>query len=393
MQVEELKKQLRAIDLSLAACRKRQSPRTGFVHLFAADETAVDTIPLYENFCFAFALFRQKTGEAVLEGKQLLERLFAFQTESGNFPTYLHDFPRAWDHSLPLKIAPLLIHLLRSFGSVLGTDFKEVMESVLAKCLKFAVKRQEEKPYSFLWEQRLNALLGQPLTHPETDCFSAQDWSDWIVTCQIAGQTGPFPIPYNNALQAFLGPVVAQEKGEPRPEAIEWILADGDFTPRLLVEHPGQIAAVALLPFTTSSSIEESVSTTVNGLIWKGNKLHSLYAKREFDLPAGVEIGKELLFEAGLFVDLGAEIFINGQKGTVFRLGDLITIQTLERKIDCRFELVEGEGSFCGHILRANRPNQTACKGPLLYETFDWQVGVRTLRRSGACKIKLSLQV
>ena len=133
MSVDELKKQIRAVDLALAACRKRQSPRTGFVHLFAGEESSPDTIPIYENFLFAFALFRQKTAESVLEGKELVERLIGFQTECGNFPTYLHDFPRCWDHSLPLKVAPIAVQLLRAFGSVLGAELKALLEKSIEK--------------------------------------------------------------------------------------------------------------------------------------------------------------------------------------------------------------------------------------------------------------------
>src|SRR3990167_7288503 len=102
---EELKKQLRPIDLAVTAGRKRQSPRTGFVHMHP-DEAASDTIPIYENFCFVLALFRQKTAESVSEAKQLLERLLCFQTSNGNFPLYIHDYPRCWDLLLPLKLGP-----------------------------------------------------------------------------------------------------------------------------------------------------------------------------------------------------------------------------------------------------------------------------------------------
>lgn len=125
---EELKKRLKASDLAVAAGRKRQSPRTGFVHLFAADETATDTVPIYENFCFALALFRQKTGESVLEGKELIERLLAFQTETGSFPIYLHDYPRCWDPLMPLKIASLLLILVRHFSPVLGEELREKID-------------------------------------------------------------------------------------------------------------------------------------------------------------------------------------------------------------------------------------------------------------------------
>lgn len=412
MSVEELKKQIRAVDLALAACRKRQSPRTGFVHLFAGEEPSQDTIPVYENFLFAFALFRQKTAESVLEGKELVERLVGFQTECGNFPTYLHDFPRCWDHSLPLKIAPIAVHLLRAFGSILGAELKELLEKALGKMIRFAVSRNQEQPYSSVWQARLQALQGKAPAISETASFSAHDWFEWIVASQtFSPERTEYPIPYNPHLQLFLGAGGSQEKGEPKPVPVEWALAEQEesFSPRLALDHPGQIACAALLPFKTSAPALEPVSWDgAARLFWGGSKLHSLSLKSAakvtrsknaiqvvFDLPEGVELGRELLFEAALFVDHSpeTELFVCGKKGTVFRLGDPVRIQTPELQIECVFELLEGEGMFCGHLLRANRPGQVACKGPLLYETYDWQIGLRTLRRSQACKIQLTLKL
>lgn len=412
MSVEELKRLTRAVDLALAACRKRQSPRTGFVHLFAGEEPSQDTIPVYENFLFAFALFRQKTAESVLEGKELIERLIGFQTESGNFPTYLHDFPRCWDQSLPLKLAPIALHILRLFGAILGTELKSLLERALEKMLRFAADRNLHQAYSPLWQARLRALQGIAPAIPDTEAFIPQDWFDWIVASQAAcPEIREYPIPFNPQLQIFLGSGGAQEKGEPKPFPIEWALAEhaGEFSPRLICDHPGQIACAALLPFKTSAPASQTQSwDAASRLFWGGSKLHSLTLKPfakvfrsqnsvqvEFDLPEGVEIGRELLFEAGLFVDHSpeTELLIGGKKGTVFRLGETIRIQTPALQIECVFELLEGEGMFCGHLLRSNRPGQAACKGPLLYETYDWQIGLRTLRRSQACKIGLTLSL
>ena len=83
----------RLIDLAIASGRRRLSDQTSFVHLSYETEGAKhDTIPLFENFCYALGLFRSKLTEDIAEGKALLERLFAFEVE-GNFPVYLHEYP------------------------------------------------------------------------------------------------------------------------------------------------------------------------------------------------------------------------------------------------------------------------------------------------------------
>ncbi len=368
MIVEELKKQIRCLDLALTAGRKRQSPRTHLIH----DE---ETIPLYENFCFALALFRQKTTESVTEGKELIERLLAFQTAEGHFPIYLHDFPRCFDFQHSLRIAPILIYLLRLFGGVLG-ELKPKIESTLRSILA----KRPEKP---AWQNRVRACLGEPLLPVDTAPFSPAEWTDWLITAQLAGQTH-FSIPYDTELQLFQFDV--QEKGEPRPNPIEWLLAEPHFSPRLLRDHPHQILCAPLFPisFTPQTPPDSSFR-----LFWKGKTLHSLVAPSlVFNLPEAVEISRNDLFEAALFCDISSEteLFVEGRKATAFRLGDRVTIQTPTRTIHLVFELTEGSGDFCGHIFRANRPSQI-CKG---YEAYDWQIGLRTLRRSGPAQIKIS---
>lgn len=363
-------KQICLTDLAVSAGRKRQSSRTKFVH----DD---ETIPLYENFCFALALFRQKTAESVTEGKELINRLLSFQAPDGNFPVYLHDFPRCFNFHTSLKMAPILIYLLRLFGPLLG-ELKSKIEATLTLVLS-------KRPEKSIWENRYRACIGEPILPIDTTLLSPAEWTEWLITAQLAGQAH-FIVPYDETLQIFMGPACfdAQEKGEPRPSPMEWLLADGSFSPRLLRDHPHQILSAPLFPISfTSQLINDSFR-----LFWKGATIHSLVGKSlTFDLPGGVEIGKGDLFEAALFTDISPEtkLFVNGQKATTFQLEDQITIQTPTLTLHLHFELTQGSGDFSGHIFRANRPSQI-CKG---YEVYDWQIGLRTLRRQGPAQISV----
>lgn len=370
----ELRKQIRMIDLVVAAGKARQSERTRFVH-------QEEVIPLYENFCFAFALFRQKTTETVTEGKELIERLLAFQAPDGNFPVFLHDYPRCFDHQMGLRVAPILIYLLRQFGSVLG-ELKQKIEESLKKTLI----RRTEKP---LWENRYRACVNEPLLPIDTHLFSSKEWTEWLITAQLAGQTH-FSLPFDPDLQLLLTPHEIQEKGEPQPNPIEWLLADGHYAPRLLRDHPHQLWAAPLFPLTFTY---QPTASPFFRYQWKGESaLHTLSASSlVFALPEGVEMGRNDLFEATLFANASSEteITVNGRKATTFQFGDIITIATPTRTIEARFILTEGTGDFFGHIFKANRPSQIA-KG---YESFDWQIGMRTLRRSPKAQITLSIQL
>lgn len=377
MFTEDLKKQIRPIDLAVIAGQKRQSLRTGFVHLFPNEETT-DTIPIYENFCFAFALFRQKTAESVHLGKELIGKLLAFQNSDGHFPIYLHEFPRCYDFQMPFKIAPILIYLLRLFPTVLG-DLKIQIEGALAKSLS-------KPPEKSSWENRYRACLGLPLLPVDTSVFSSSDWTEWLITAQLAGET-EFAIPYDSSLQLLKVPSQfdIQERGEPRPNPVEWLLAGDPFSPRLLRDHPHQLLCAPLFPVSYTPTVPLETSFR---LFWNGSSLHSLVGKGViFDLPEGIEMGRHDLFEAALFCDISPEttLFIEDRKATSFRLGDKITIQTPQLTITLRFELTRGSGDFCGHIFRSNRPSQI-CKG---YEAYDWQIGLRTLRRSPTAQIQI----
>jgi hypothetical protein len=363
MTVEELKKQIKLTDLALAAGRKRRSLRTRFVH----DE---ETIPLYENFCFALALFRQRTADCITEGKELIEKLLPFQGADGNFPVYLHDYPRCFDFHMGLRIAPILVYLLRLYGSVLG-ELKGKIEQALS------LLKEPEKPH---WKNRYRACFNLPLLPLEP----SPDWVERVITEQLTGQTH-FILPYDPDLQIWMGPGMVQERGEPRPHPLEYVLAGDPFSPRLLRDHLNQLLAAPLFPLTYTSEIPADPSLR---LFWQGSSLHSLVGKGlVFDLPENVEMGRNDLFEAALYTDISPEttLWVEGKRATTFQLGDLITIETPSKTIQLRFQLTEGTGDFFGHIFRSNRPNQVA------KETYDWQIGLRTLRRSPQAQITIEL--
>lgn len=360
---------MRLIDLSIAAGRKRQSPRTGLVHYFPGMEGHADTIPLYENFCMAFALFRLKTQEGVTEGKQLIERLLAFQAEDGNFPVYLHDYPKCWDYQLAAKIAPTLKNLLYDFGTVLNSSYKE---KLVAAINKIHQKLKEETLFD-----------------------------------QIISERGScYPISYNRRLQTYLGKSEPQEKGEPQPLPIEYVLAEKDgFQSRLQKDHIHQLYAALLPSFSSSLEVDEmyTLQPEFSRLLWAGQTVHSLVFPNGihlgdafvFTLPAVVDIGRDDLFEVLAFCDISPEtsLYINGEKSMVFHLGDTVEIRTPALKVALRFELISGSGDFCGHISYANRPGQIACHGSHQFDAYDYQIGVRTLRRQGPCTIHCKIEI
>ena len=123
------------IELAVAAGRKKQSPRTGFVHFcyhgLPVEER--DGIPILKNFMFALALLRTRTSENVLEAKALLEKLLHFQPKQGNalfgnFPIYIHEFPVCQDRYVAVHVLPVIYWVLKSFHQVLGVELRQKLE-------------------------------------------------------------------------------------------------------------------------------------------------------------------------------------------------------------------------------------------------------------------------
>ena len=397
----ELKPQVRLIDLALLAGRKRQSPRTGFVHLFLLDAQVSDTIPLYENFCFALTLFRLKTTETVLEGKELFEKLLAFQTAEGNFPIYLHEFPKCWDPSMGLRIAPILVQTLRHFGSILGADLKEKMGLCIDRILHFSNTRQSAP----VWQARLSGLQNHS---SDFTPVTAEEWFEWLITAQLLNEQIPSIIPYDEGLQAWIGEGESQEKREPTPWPIEWVFAERrGFSERLVNDHPKVLRAASVFPISWDAPHAKRVVQIVDAegvrFLWRGNLLHSLSApngvwednKILFSLPEAAEPGRGDLIEAALFCNLSSEteVFVGGKRGMVFKLGESVEIITPTCRFQLIFTLAKGSGDFALQISRGNRPAQTAAKGAMRFEAFDWQISIRTLRRSSDCQFAVAVAI
>lgn len=387
------KKKIRMIDLALAAGRKRQSPRTGLIHYFPEDERVSDVIPIFENFCFVLALLKQKNSECVLEAKQILERLLHFQTSEGNFPLYIHDYPKAWDSLLFLKIAPVLFYILRDFSSILGLGLKEKVEKSLDLGLDHIEKVRLEKPLSLLWENRYLALKREGVPSPFQP-HSDSEWFEWTLTQQMGSQKIG-SVPYHPSLQFLETRGRAQEKGEARPAILEWALGESEgYRSRLSKDHPYQIYTALLSSFDPESSFleKEWIETeTSEGfqVIWGKESIYSFCLPKGKTIPIPLEESpaKGDLVEVEAFCTLGAKVRIEGKTGTLFHLGQWVQFEAEELALSVRFHLVDGEGEFSGHISKGNRPSQISCKGPSLYEVYDWRIALRTLRKSTPCRI------
>ncbi len=145
------------IDLAITAGRALQSPQTRFIHhcYSLRDEQVDHTIPLYENFLFVLALLRIRFPSLTEEAKALLDPLLYFQNQlldeqKGNFPIYIHDYPKCKDRFLSIKLLPVFYWILLRHAGVLGEELRARTEQAAKEMLRYSLSLDfETLPFVF----------------------------------------------------------------------------------------------------------------------------------------------------------------------------------------------------------------------------------------------------
>lgn len=114
----------------------------------------------------------------------------------------------------------------------------------------------------------------------------------------------------------------------------------------------------------------------------------------DFDLGDAItseEQGREIEF----FVDVGsgAKFSVDGKASNTFAIGQTIDIACEQQRLALIFQLMEGEGDFIVHVMRGNRPSQVDLKGENRFQSFDWTLFLRTVRRKGSCRFRVKIFV
>lgn len=371
------------LELALTACRTRLSSRSGWVHFCYEDPDAVDTIPYYENLCYSLALFRTCVGDQVQEAKERLDHLLSFDT----FPTYLHEYPKT---GTTQRCYFPLYWISKLFSGVIEKPLRVRLEAALAKI--------------------------QPFKKPE-GILSSRDAASLCLHLQLEGKSLHALAPYwEENLQIYTGPLLEEKQYKNTLEVTLFdffmAAATGRFSPRLLKPHPVHMHAALIFPTEalepkgciTIPSYDPASGERSKGFhlfrhVWEGSEghLHSFVCQEKhhhfdpyiFTYPEEIPDERQGV-ELAFFVDYHPDVtlLVNGEKSTVFQLGDQVTIQTPKKTVPLTFKVLEGEGIFMGHISRGNRPAQVCTQG---FTSYDWKISIRTLRRSS--KLKLALLV
>lgn len=463
------------IELSLNAGKKRLNPQTGFIHhhYHAVPGEESFTIPVLENVYYALTLFRTKNAENIALGKTLLEKILYFQSpagyaDEGDFPIYLHEYPKCYDQFQPLHLLAPFYWLLKKFSAVLG-HLKQLLIKVCQKLLTLALNLHAEKPLPYLFAVKLAAsyaalkeLIEVPSSPLKLDdyCNQRQEWQsskalrEVLISLQMVYPSLPnspwsdfwsyLNQTWHPLIKTYVGPAHKEFQKGVNPQRSLYDLFcgyfGGAFADDSLKDEAFHLQACLIQ--ATEDRFKRDLTTWRDDrsfcliendhamsvieyppefydkghhffrLVWgKGEFLHSLVCQEgnvqrvqstienntiRLEMTLGNLIDfedRERQREVSFYLNLfdGIKFLIEDQTSNTFALNEIVEVCVENVKLQISFTLVEGEGRFLGHIVRNNRPAQTLNKGLYRYEAYDWQICLRTLKRTEPCRIAATI--
>lgn len=383
--------------MAISAAEKRMSSQTGFIHCRRDDPYALrqDTIPFIENFIYAYALFRTKTVEHIQEGKALLDKLLAFEVE-GNFPIYLHEFPKCPDSGLPFQIFSVLTYLLKDYSLALGEVWTRTIKALL---------------------ERMSALLNPQETHFPR---SPEEWAKFCIQLQMKEEGFPEDkILWNSALGVFTGECHQrwQEGYEPAVTLFD-LFMDQCGKRALSVDHPVHLRAALVHPWKKQAPkasedpfvalVDEKQSQCLTFYFGSPERVHSFVLEAKKGIWVIKESAGEWLctytydhrvpseedsFEWAFYLDDSRDhnILVSGQKATLFHPDDVVTIHSQGVTLSFRVQVDSSQGTWTGHISKGDRSFQKSKSLP--YGGYDRKMGWRTIQRKSEAKLTISIKV
>jgi hypothetical protein len=366
--------------------------------------------PILENVLYALALFRKKEQKTMLEGKDLLLRMIAYQSERGFFPDAIHLFSHphySWKKNI--LIASTILLTLQEFDRVIDKVSKEKIKSSLGRLLAALESIELDPILSFLLRQ---------LTHHKGPCdldvAKVEDLTLLVVAMNFiqddtALKTVKSLIEDNvgEGLPFYQGPFegIKQMQGHPAKSILEIALTqeedlkeeigidDRVWMESVLAKDCSSFKGKADLVRHKNASEKTDLYTRAFLDLEKGCTA-TLYAGQNvvFDPKRGVYTitlegqHDEDQHEIALYLSLDPSISVdlNGAKSSIFRPLEIVSIRTPEKKIDLAFLVSEGEGKFIGHISLDSKPFELE-KGGM----YDRKISIRTVERDLRCQIEL----
>ena len=412
------------VEMALTSAKKRVSPQTGCLHLFAEDplNQRQDPIPVLENIIYAYALFRSKLIENVQEGKLLLERMLGFEV-NGNFPVNTHEYPMCRDPQLSAQLLPPFFYLLKDFSVVLGEVLLEKLQGAASRTTGYLTSIEENLSTSA--RNKLLAFAGkfeQDSWHPT----SASEWAEFCICSQMVHKSIARALSVWDAQRfVYIGPAKerAQEGLYPALTLLDLFMGEylRKFSSRSTLNHPVHLRAALIQPFLEEVSFPMSPGAPFVSIIEEGQRqcftlysvdeltnTHSFVLEskkgswsivqkspKQFELTYTCDETPPLEMDSVEFAFYvaaldGVKLSIGDSRGTLFQSGDVISIDSPSLGIKVRMTTDLSQGQWVGHISKGNRSFQRSKEQ---YTAYDWKIGWRTLRRQSVAEVRIDLEI
>ncbi|MCB1108352.1 MAG: hypothetical protein KDK44_01725 [Chlamydiia bacterium] len=364
-----------------------KSQQTGFIHYnYHSKDGVHDTIPVVENACHILELLRTKQADKLYEAKFLLEKLLAFQTSSGNFPQYLHEYPSCYNWAVAFDLLAPFVHIKKEFQTILPPTLTQAIQRLQVFCQSIP---HAENHHKIL----LQAALGEPIECLEAKTATA--WSNLLIARSMSNQDLPLDHlakRWHGPSKTFIGLSELQDGKLPAPTLLDLFMGQD------LQNHPLILKKALTRPIDltlhNNSSLDYLSTYTPQPfqkdfhlMRWDGlacqNSQHHVVCRNalemDFTYPEKLPDKDERYTEIEFFYPHDGIPW----PATTFQLGCPLKVGPFT----LTFLLLEGQGHFYGHISRGNRPSQIRKD-----MAYDWQIGLRTVKRSPNLKLRVIIQ-
>jgi hypothetical protein len=146
-----------------------------------AHHVQADTIPVVENMYYALGLFHSRMADAILEGRALIEKILAFEVD-GNFPVYLHEYPKCKDRSTSIQLLPVAHYLFKDYRPVLGDGLYTKLKELCQRIVSHAERAHKLKKLGFAPYVRFKAFTGEL---EKMEPRSAAEWGEYLLALDM----------------------------------------------------------------------------------------------------------------------------------------------------------------------------------------------------------------
>jgi hypothetical protein len=422
LKMRESKTRSKFYEKALESGLKRYSATMQWVSSPIEAESGRSAIYTIDNIAFIYALFASKKADNIVMACRHLSALLPFANSEGFFPDYLHQYPNSQGLYTSLHVHHTLALIMKYFAGVIPQTLKAAVIACQEKGQKTMLEKRDLLEGESFKKALLTVLCGegepeymQALDRVPTSqdqllyLFMLHEHVKGVDIKSYLSQhydfyferplSGDYPMLlegssiYNDLPHYLINYYRLEEKQLTDQEDL--LLRSALFKPfneEIELNEPKALMVESI----DSADISRSGMGLWRLYYREGNARYSLAVERGVVPKEGVEKGSVSWHlpaesfedrenqEIILYLNLAGSVktVVEGEKATLFQLGQAVDLCFEERKLRLSFHLTSGHGDFTGQIAYGNRASQKK-RFHVGDEMTDQIIAIKTLRRQG----------